>query len=203
MHLVWSHFSSVAHCFLSASIRISIPSVVVPCAKYVRGSPVFVLWYSTRRMVWRVSSLTGCQRAIHGFSKNGDGMMTAHGTFAKDGRRPMLRGALVGPTCLALLVLAGCTGSIAHLHPFDGMRPVHCARSDAAEALELRYLGTGGVLMRWNGHAIMTAPFYSNPGLLQVGLGLPISPNTERMIRTCRRSMTSRPSWSATRTTTI
>ena len=71
-----------------------------------------------------------------------------------------LRGALVGPTCLALVVLAGCTGSIAHLHPFDGMRPVHCARSDAAEALELRYLGAGGVLMRWNGHAIMTAPFY-------------------------------------------
>ena len=92
-----------------------------------------------------------------------------------------LRGALVGPTCLALVVLAGCTGSIAHLHPFDGMRPVHCARSDAAEALELRYLGAGGVLMRWNGHAIMTAPFYSNPGLLQVVLGLPISPNTERI----------------------
>jgi hypothetical protein len=55
-------------------------------------------------------------------------------------------------------MLAGCTGSIAHLHPFDGMRPVHCDRSDAAEVLEVRYLGAGGVLMRWNGHAIMTAP---------------------------------------------
>ena len=83
--------------------------------------------------------------------------------------------------CLALVILTGCTGSIAHLHPFDGMRPVHCARSDAADALELRYLGAGGVLMRWNGHAILTAPFYSNPGLLQVGMGLPISPNAERI----------------------
>ena len=82
---------------------------------------------------------------------------------------------------LACLLLAGCTGSIAHLHPFDGTRSVDCAVHPTPEVLELTYLGVGGFLMRWSGHTIMTAPFYSNPGLLQVGLGLPISPNTRRI----------------------
>ncbi len=82
---------------------------------------------------------------------------------------------------LALLLLSGCTGAIADLHPFDGTQPVGCGPDAATKGLDLTYLGTGGFLMRWNGHAIMTAPFYSNPGLLQVGLGLPISPNTTRI----------------------
>src|SRR5262249_48777822 len=90
------------------------------------------------------------------------------------------RGA--GVICFALVGLAGCTGSIAHLHPFEGTRSVGCGADPGAE-LELSYLGAGGFLMRWRGHAIMTAPFYSNPGLLQVGLGLPITPNTERIDR--------------------
>ncbi len=89
----------------------------------------------------------------------------------------------LGPLCLALAILAGCTGSIKHLHPFDGTRPVQCAPGAAADAVELTYLGAGGFLMRWNGHAILTAPFYSNPGLVQVGLGLTIAPNTERIDR--------------------
>jgi L-ascorbate metabolism protein UlaG (beta-lactamase superfamily) len=89
-----------------------------------------------------------------------------------------VRAALVSLTCL---LLAGCTGSIAHLHPFEGTRSVDCSVRPSDDALELTYLGVGGFLMRWNGHAIMTAPFYSNPGLLQVGLGLPIAPNTKRI----------------------
>jgi L-ascorbate metabolism protein UlaG (beta-lactamase superfamily) len=80
-----------------------------------------------------------------------------------------------------LVVLGGCTGSIVHLHPFDGTRPVHCSGPDETDALELTYLGAGGFLMQWNSHAILTAPFYSNPGLLRVAFGLPISPNTERI----------------------
>jgi len=63
------------------------------------------------------------------------------------------------------------------------MRAVRCDHGDAGDALELTYLGAGGFLMRWNGHAILTAPFYSNPGLLQVGLGLPIAPDTELIDR--------------------
>jgi L-ascorbate metabolism protein UlaG (beta-lactamase superfamily) len=97
---------------------------------------------------------------------------------AKDGMHAIVRGALLVLTCL---VLAGCTGSIAHLHPFDGMRTVECNVHPSDAMLELTYLGVGGFLMRWNGHEIVTAPFYSNPGLLRVGLGLPISPNTKRI----------------------
>lgn len=68
-------------------------------------------------------------------------------------------------------VLAGCAGSVRPLHPFTGIRTWDCAAPDPVEALELTYLGAGGFLMRWRGHAIMTAPFYSNPNLLEVGLG--------------------------------
>jgi len=98
--------------------------------------------------------------------------------MTKDGVKSNVRAAL---TSLVCLMLAGCTGSIAHLHPFEGTRSVDCGERPADDALELTYLGVGGFLMRWNGHAIMTAPFYSNPGLLQVGLGLPIAPNTKRI----------------------
>ncbi len=83
--------------------------------------------------------------------------------------------------CAVCLMLAGCTGSIAHLHPFEGTRFVDCGGRPTDDALEITYLGVGGFLIRWNGHAILTAPFYSNPGLLQVGLGLPIAPNTNRI----------------------
>jgi len=96
----------------------------------------------------------------------------------KDAMHAMVRAALLP---LLGLVLAGCTGSIAHLYPFEGMRPVDCRARPSDEVLDLTYLGVGGFLMRWNGHAILTAPFYSNPGLLQVGLGLPISPNIRRI----------------------
>jgi hypothetical protein len=89
-----------------------------------------------------------------------------------------VRAALISLVCL---MLAGCTGSIAHLHPFEGTRSVDCGEWPADDALELTYLGAGGFLMRWNGRAILTAPFYSNPGLLQVGLGLAIAPNTRRI----------------------
>jgi glyoxylase-like metal-dependent hydrolase (beta-lactamase superfamily II) len=98
--------------------------------------------------------------------------------MTKKGVKSNVRAALISLVCL---MLAGCTGSIAHLHPFEGTRSVDCGVRPAADALELTYLGVGGFLMRWNGHAILTAPFYSNPGLLQVGLGLPIAPNTKRI----------------------
>lgn len=97
---------------------------------------------------------------------------------AKRGTLTPMRTALGALLCL---VLAGCTGSIAYLHPFAGTRSVDCLARPADAALEVTYLGAGGFLMRWNGHAILTAPFYSNPGLLQVGLGLPISPNVMRI----------------------
>ncbi len=35
----------------------------------------------------------------------------------------------------------------------------------------VRYLGAGGLYVYWRGTAIMTAPFFSNPGLLEVAFG--------------------------------
>jgi hypothetical protein len=46
----------------------------------------------------------------------------------------------------------------------------------------LRYLGVGGWLIRHRGAALLTAPFYSNPGLFRVGLGW-ISTDTARVDR--------------------
>ncbi|HJQ83963.1 MAG TPA: MBL fold metallo-hydrolase [Candidatus Binatia bacterium] len=80
---------------------------------------------------------------------------------------------------LALLTAAGCTGPASALRPFDGLWAPPCA--PGASPIELQYLGAGGILMRRGDHAIMTAPFYSNPGLVEVGLGLPIRANVERI----------------------
>ena len=76
--------------------------------------------------------------------------------------------------------MSGCTGSIAHLRPFADERTVDCDTA-GSDALELTYLGAAGFLMRWQGHAILTAPFYSNPGLLQVGLGFSLAPDVARI----------------------
>lgn len=90
------------------------------------------------------------------------------------------RRTLAALACFAMILANGCTGSLAHLRPFDGTRQINCDEG-TADAVELTYLGAGGFLMRWNHHALLTAPFYSNPGLLQVALGLPISANSERI----------------------
>jgi L-ascorbate metabolism protein UlaG (beta-lactamase superfamily) len=64
------------------------------------------------------------------------------------------------------------------LHPFAGEKAIGCDGAPA-HVLMLQYLGAGGFLLRWRGHAIMTGPFYSNPGFLRVGLGFPIAPDAD------------------------
>ena len=91
-----------------------------------------------------------------------------------------MRRALMRTTGLLLVtVLAACAGSPRHLHPFDGTRPIDCS-SPTDDAVEITYLGTAGMVLRRGGDAIMTAPFFSNPNLLRVGL-LPISPDRNRI----------------------
>lgn len=85
-------------------------------------------------------------------------------------------GLIVAATCC----LAGCTSSTHHLLPFEGLRDIGCSGNER-DAVEVTYLGAGGFLIRHQGRAIMTAPFYSNPGLLRFGLGFPISPDTARI----------------------
>jgi hypothetical protein len=90
--------------------------------------------------------------------------------------RPRLSPALL---LLTTLALSACTGPRSALRPFNGVWDVGCA--PGVTPIELTYLGAGGFVMRRGGHAIMTAPFYSNPSLSRVGLGLPIEPDLARI----------------------
>jgi hypothetical protein len=88
----------------------------------------------------------------------------------------MLRGVLL--TC-SIVTLAGCAGSSANLATVSIDR-VTCEEPGPGAPLEIRYLGSGGHLIRRGSTAIMTAPFFSNPGLFRVGLGR-IAPDSARI----------------------
>ncbi|MBW2495047.1 MAG: MBL fold metallo-hydrolase [Deltaproteobacteria bacterium] len=88
----------------------------------------------------------------------------------------MFRSALL--TCL-FATLAGCAGPSADLIPVSNDR-VSCEEPGPGAPLEIRYLGSGGHLIRRGPTAIMTAPFFSNPGLFRVGMGR-IAPDSARI----------------------
>jgi hypothetical protein len=88
----------------------------------------------------------------------------------------MFRGVLL--TCLSA-TLAGCAGSSAELTPVSSDH-VTCEKPRPGPPLEIRYLGSGGHLIRRGPTAIMTAPFFSNPGLFRVGVGR-IAPDSARI----------------------
>ena len=88
-------------------------------------------------------------------------------------RRRLALGLIIA----AMGCVAGCTSPAHYLQPFTGLREIGCSGNER-DAVELTYLGAGGFLIRHQGRAIMTAPFFSNPGLLRSLLGFPISPDT-------------------------
>jgi hypothetical protein len=91
-------------------------------------------------------------------------------------RRWLALGLIIAAMCC----MAGCTSSAHHLRPFKGSRDIGCSGTER-DAVELTYLGAGGFLIRHQGRAIMTAPFFSNPGLLRSVLDFPISADTARI----------------------
>lgn len=88
--------------------------------------------------------------------------------------------AAIGAILLGLPTLLGCAGQLRQLHPFPGTRSVGCSGPND-DAVEITYLGTAGMILRRGPHAVMAAPFYSNPNLAQVVFGLPIRPNRQRI----------------------
>ncbi len=91
----------------------------------------------------------------------------------------MQRPAGLSSMLLAIGLLA-CAGPIppqARDHPEP--QPLHCG-GPGVGTIELTYLGVGGVLIRYDDEAILTAPFYSHPNLARV-LSLPVKPNTNRI----------------------
>lgn len=69
----------------------------------------------------------------------------------------------------SLLLLAGC-GHVAG--GFDFRDPPCTAHLDTdATKVEVRYLGSGGVYVRWRDEAILVGPQWSNPSLLRAAFG--------------------------------
>ncbi len=84
--------------------------------------------------------------------------------------------------CLPLLsLMAGCLPArLGPGEPSEGGTTLCCARG--SEGITVQYLGVGGWLFRFEGDALLTAPFFSNPSLLDVGLGV-IAPDTAAIDR--------------------
>ncbi len=88
----------------------------------------------------------------------------------------------------ALCLLAGCYGPVQYLEPFSKQRDVDCSGAPTA-VVDVTYLGAGGFLIRHRhrddarkiDRAIMTGPFFSNPGLLRSLLGFPIAADPTRI----------------------
>ncbi len=100
---------------------------------------------------------------------------------------------LRGTALLLVLAGAGCGHVVApdvpfqHAPRFDFRNPpCHAAPAPAQFAPEdsvvVRYLGAGGLYIGWRGEALLTGPFFSNPGLWRSGLGR-IRPNPEAIRR--------------------
>ncbi len=83
------------------------------------------------------------------------------------GAAPFLRGAGMA---LLLVFSLGCAGMGHRIVPDPGVEPLTPDDPSYEETIQVQYLGTGGNLL-WRGrHGLLTAPLYSNPGLLRVGL---------------------------------
>jgi len=76
------------------------------------------------------------------------------------------------PLLLLLLVAVpgGCATALQSI-PVSGTPEEDWCCAGGDEFIHVRYLGVGGWLFRMGDAALLTAPFYSNPGLLDVGVG--------------------------------
>lgn len=67
----------------------------------------------------------------------------------------------------ALIVVVGCQHSTIIGHPItSGPHAVGCASAkcgDPRHLVSITYLGISGILVEYRGHALLTAPFFSNP----------------------------------------
>jgi hypothetical protein len=78
-------------------------------------------------------------------------------------------------------VLACATRPPADL-PAPPAEPVDaCDGRSGTGEVTVTYLRAGGLAIVHEGEALLTAPFYSNPGFVRVGLGLRVAPDPERI----------------------
>jgi hypothetical protein len=79
--------------------------------------------------------------------------------------KPTLRAAS------ALIVLAACRPPATAVYPATGPETIGCTPEscgDSAKQIEITYLGVAGLLVRHEGHVLLTAPFFTNPRLSRV-----------------------------------
>lgn len=107
-------------------------------------------------------------------------MMRRDTTGAAEPSRLSGRAGPPGTKCLALaavfLLLGACHAGAGRL-PADGAPDAGWCCTHGAEELTVEYLGVGGWLLRMGDAALLTAPFFSNPGFIEVGFGR-IEPDT-------------------------
>lgn len=66
--------------------------------------------------------------------------------------------------------------------PAPPAEPVEaCDGAGEASEVTVEYLRAGGLAIAYAGEALLTAPFYSNPSFVRVGLGLSLAPEPERI----------------------
>lgn len=84
-----------------------------------------------------------------------------------------------------LLLAAGCATAPIDLPVTRSDTVVNCCQTGASVVV-FQYLGSGGWVISRGSDAVMTAPFFSNPGIFRVGL-LRIAPNRKRIDEHLRR----------------
>ncbi len=102
---------------------------------------------------------------------------------------------------LGFMIAGGCrtmspaARHVAQMHGVIGCAPASCGGADSQ--VEVTYLGVSGLLVRYDGGALMTAPFFSNPSVEKVALstvripgrrGYSIRPDTALIDRFLPRS---------------
>lgn len=78
---------------------------------------------------------------------------------------------MASASLVTLSLLAGCSMAPAASLPISPHQGIDWCCHHGADEITIEYLGVGGWLMRMGATAFMTAPFFSNPGFLDVGLG--------------------------------
>ena len=72
---------------------------------------------------------------------------------------------------LALIALAGCSGSSNGLPVYTGGSELPPSDPAYATTVQIRYLGAGGVVIKRGDDVLLTAPFFSNPSIPRVAFG--------------------------------
>ena len=112
---------------------------------------------------------------------------------------PRATGLELGALASAFIVFGGCQPETIIRHQIVsaphavGCAPANCG--DPRQLVSVTYLGISGILVEHGGHALLTAPFFTNPplldwrpGLLRWLIGRPIAPDTAVIERLLPRS---------------